>query len=133
MKKTLLVILALVMALTLVMGSISTISATGKPVVSVLADITGVDSSGIHYTISWNNFPTTEYSFYFYDNKTTGPISGQWSPFVRKVKDFSWSEIARGSAIYTGDGRIFTITLTVVNKKGETIVASDTWIDTSSP
>ncbi len=66
MKKALMVALALVMALTLVIGSVSTISAE-KPskVANIAITITKVDinTQTIYYTVQWSDFPDATYEW----------------------------------------------------------------------
>ena len=62
MKKALMVILAMVMALTIVMGSVTTASAAAPAKTpSLTCTITRVDvaTQTIYYTVSWKNLPST--------------------------------------------------------------------------
>src|SRR5450759_53630 len=74
MKKALMVILALVMALTMVLGSVSTVSARlrtpPEPTANVSAEIVQNHAGDyfIKYSYSWSNDPATEYYFNVYDN-----------------------------------------------------------------
>lgn len=79
MKRGSMVILALVMALTLVMGSVSTVSAMKpipEPTANVSAEIVQNHAGDylIKYSYSWSNDPATESWFLVYDvtdgNKT---------------------------------------------------------------
>ena len=68
MKKTFLVILALVMALTLVMGSVSTVSAA-KPAPNPTLNLSGYVTQNhagdwfIKYSFSWSDLAVTRYTF----------------------------------------------------------------------
>jgi hypothetical protein len=95
MKKASMVILALVMALTLVLGSVTTASAAAPAKTPNLNfTITGVDvaTQTIYYTVSWANLPKSMAvsgfvaSFYYYDSVVPEYSIAVSSKSINKVK-----------------------------------------------
>ena len=115
MKKILLVVLALVMALTLVMGSVSTVSAEAPPKVEL--NIIRVSGDYIYYDFSWREAEAYGYVVSFkLDGQVQWEIREEWgvstvkynSPhlFYKAETPGTWKIVVYLTDSYGGGGEI---------------------------
>lgn len=149
MKKTLLVILAMVMMLTMVIGSVSTVSAKGKPVRTVSVDLEYVDtvysSHPIYVAWAWDNYRANGWDVTITDDVTETVVYYQQLFFIdqnppqRVITTYSWGYVGDPSADYHVYGQgvtpdpshAHTIVFSLIRSNGRPIVTvSDTWTPT---
>ncbi len=120
------IVLALVVALTLAMGSVSTVSAA-RPTASV--EISGVASGTFNISYSWSGYQVYAYSITIIDNGVTPNkvVYSYFRKFDGATSPFDSSGSVQATATIESD-HIYTIYLTLLKKIGTRIdVVSSTW------